>query len=551
MKTHKILAKGMALCLTLLMAVGVLATTAFAIGQDDRGTITVNSVEDGVAVSAYRLMVVKVNENGQPQEPVYSWTSAVAGWVRTNYQSYIGTGSDNSVQPAFSTASTDEIATFYDKLAAAIRGGKSITLNAAQTATASDGTASLEGLLMGNYLILIENGMKVYRPSAVNLVPKWNAEANEGKGAWQMASPAVVEVKFSDMSITKTVKAPGTATGKEADNANIGDTLTYEIVTDVPKFPANALAKNYTISDILPDSVSLADGSIQVYGVKSGSADMLLTIGDGGAYTQDEARPNSGGPSTFTLTFDYSKISNYDKIRVTYTAVLNGDAALGADGNVNTAYLEYSNDPYTENSWKTQTDSAKVYTYGLDISKVDKDDHNTFLPGAEFQLYASQEDATNKSNPIKFVEESDGVYRRATASDTTTTDTLAVGTNGALTGKLTLKGLDEATWYLLETKAPNEYNLLASPVAVEIKDTDATTDVLDGKVQGAAEGAAGEAAAMVALTVENDDGFQLPVTGGMGTILFTAVGVVLMGAAVVLVIVAVKKRKAANTSRNQ
>ena len=94
-----------------------------------------------------------------------------------------------------------------------------------------------------------------------------------------------------------------------------------------------------------------------------------------------------------------------------------------------------------------------------------------------------------------------------------------------------------------ETKAPGGYNLLASPVEVEIVDADDDGE-LDGKVKNAAEGATGEAVALVTLMVENDNGFQLPTTGGIGTILFTAVGVVLMGAAVVLVIVALKKKRA-------
>ena len=51
---------------------------------------------------------------------------------------------------------------------------------------------------MGNYLILIENGMKVYSPSAVNLVPEWK------NGEWQM-SDATVEVKSSELTIIKTV----------------------------------------------------------------------------------------------------------------------------------------------------------------------------------------------------------------------------------------------------------------------------------------------------------------------------------------------------------
>lgn len=63
-------------------------------------------------------------------------------------------------------------------------------------------------------------------------------------------------------------------------------------------------------------------------------------------------------------------------------------------------------------------------------------------------------------------------------------------------------------------------------------------------MSGAAADAEGEAAAFVTLLVENDDGFQLPVTGGMGTILFTAVGVVLMGAAVILLVVIIRKKRA-------
>ena len=110
-----------------------------------------------------------------------------------------------------------------------------------------------------------------------------------------------------------------------------------------------------------------------------------------------------------------------------------------------------------------------------------------------------------------------------------------------MTGKLTIKGLSEGTWYLKEITAPDGYNLLASPVKVTIEDKDG--EALDGKVSGAAANATGEAVALVTLTVENDDGFQLPVTGGMGTILFTAVGILLMGAAVILLIFAVRKNR--------
>ena len=48
----------------------------------------------------------------------------------------------------------------------------------------------------------------------------------------------------------------------------------------------------------------------------------------------------------------------------------------------------------------------------------------------------------------------------------------------------------------------------------------------------------------VPVTVQNSQGFELPNTGGIGTVLFTAVGVVLMGAGLVMFFLNRKRRKA-------
>lgn len=542
MKKRKTFFRSLALCLTLLMAIGIFATTAYAqVSPNDTESIVVSGVEDGVTVSAYKLMDVKVNENGQPQEPVYTWTSEVASWVRTYYSSYIGADTDNSVQPAFNKDADDStIATFYDALAAAIKGGSPSIMP--QTATSSNKSATISDLPMGNYLILIENGMKVYRPSAVNLVPVWEDDE------WVL-NTAAVTVKASEPTITKTVKAPGTTTGKEKDNANIGDTVTFDIVADIPQFPAKAAAKNYVISDILPTGLTLTDDSIQVLGVSTDASGSETPIN--GSYEKSYSRPegavtDTNNATTFTLTFDYAQIKTYQKVHIQYTATLNDKAVLGADGNPNTAYLDYSNNPYVATSWKTKTDSAIVYTYGLDISKVDKKNHETFLSGAEFELYASEEAAAAGTNPIKFIKlDGEGVYRRALAAERGIT-TLTVDSREDTKGKLTLKGLDEGTWYLKETKAPDSYNLLASPVAVAI--TDVKDGVLDGNV---IVGDTEQSTGLVPLTVENDNGFQLPVTGGIGTIMFTAVGMVLMCAAIVLIVVAFKVKKSAANAQNR
>lgn len=547
MKTHKIISKGLALCLTLLMAVGMISLGVAAdVEPNSTASIIVTGAEtdQDLKVSVYQLMTVKVNDNGQPQEPVYTWMGEVAGWIRDKYRnhvgddddSYIGSANDNSVKAGFSTAKAEEIAAFYDALAAAIRGG-SIPLDAAKTATTTEGVASITGLGMGNYLVLIEDGMSIYSPSAVNLIPVWK-EVN-GSKQWVLED-ATVQLKPGDPTISKTVDADtdeGIST-KKADNASIGDTVYFDLVAQIPQYPDSALAQDYSISDILSDGLTLNAASIQVYGINAGGTETLLAA-DGTNYTLTTAGAKLQDGTTsaaFTIDFNYPSIKGtYTKIHVAYNAVLNKDAILGIAGNPNTAYLEYKNNPYIEESgWKQKTDTATVYTYGLYISKVDADNKKA-LTGAVFELYASENGDNLSSNKIYFVWDSDGVYHK-----------VAAGTEGAVTsltvnstsGQLTLNGLDAGTWHLKETKAPDGYNLLAGPVSVEIVDAD-----LDGAVtvdeQEINTG-------LVPLTVENDDGFRLPVTGGMGTILFTAVGVVLMGAAVILLVIALKRKKAEN-----
>ena len=540
MKTHKNILKGLSIYLILAMVITAFAATAFAaITPDTKGTISVSGVEEDVTVSVYKLMDVNVDASGSPQEPVYSWTDDLAGWIRTNYPQYIGNNNDNSVASAFNKdAGASEIASFYDKLAAAVKGNQP-PVNSSATRV---GSGNIENLPMGNYLILIENGMKVYSPSAVNLVPTWN----ESDKQWNVTTPAAVTVKASDPSITKTVKASG-STGKESDNANIGDTLTYDIVADIPHFPSNSHAKNYVISDDLSSGITLDQDLIKVWGVKEDNDEFELINGSTVYYTKGSSRPGGLGTTEatdFTLTFDYSKISEYVKIHISYEAVLNGNAVLGSGGNINTAYLDYSNNPYSQSSLKTKTDSTHIYTYGINITKVEKENHQNLLSGASFELYASEDDAENGTNKISFIQLNGGEYRKAMSSDTGSVTTLSVGDgqNGDK-GKLLLKGLDEGKWYLKETTAPGGYNLLAGPVEVEIADL--KSGVIDGKVTEK-----DIETGLVPLIIENDDGFQLPVTGGMGTVLFTAIGIFIMGVAVLLMIVAINKKKSAKDSQN-
>ena len=543
----KFMRKVTALFLALAMILGMTVTVS-AIGSTDTGTIQVTGAEPGVSVTAYRLMDVNYDFDNadQPVDPVYEWVDTLAGWVRENYSAYIGTGTDNSVQEAFSTAEADDIAAFYDALAAQIR-SNSITLDSV-TAKADGGAVDITVRTMGNYLVLVENGMNVYSPSAVNLVPVWNDE----KDAWEMSTPAVVNLKSEEVSITKTAE-----TADDSDiTASIGDRVNYTVTADVPGYPAATLDDNKTfnIYDTLQAGLTLDADSIRVTGYVGGTEGEETNLTDGNAgntyytLTATGAADLDGTGVSFSLAFNYDNLKDdsnakFDTIRVTYSAAVNKDALVfnsNADsGNLgNTAKLSYSNNPYaTTGSYKDVTDVAKVYTYGIKITKVDSDDDSQLLPGAEFTVSLFEDG----SDPISFVNTGDGAYRKAeseTEAGVTTVTTVTVGAEGSeAQGMLTLSGLDAGTYYLTETKAPDGYNKLGSSIEITIADTEPNGIVNDGT--DSADGADG----YVEKKVENSDGFQLPTTGGIGTILFTAGGILLMGLGVIVLVFVILRRR--------
>ena len=540
----KFMKKVTALFLALAMILGM-SVSVSAIGSTDTGTIRVTGAEAGVSVTAYRLMDVNYDFDNanQPVDPVYEWVDALAGWVRENYSAYIGTGTDNSVQEAFSTAEADDIAAFYDALAAQIR-SNSITLDSV-TAKADGGAVDITVRTMGNYLVLVENGMNVYSPSAVNLVPVWNDETD----AWEMSTPAKVELKSKEVSVTKTAE-----TADDSDiTASIGDRVNYTVTADVPGYPAATLDKNKTfnIYDTLQAGLTLDADSIRVTGYvggTDGTATDLTAENAGNSYytlTTTGAVDLGREGVSFSLVFNYDNLKNegdvkFDTIQVAYSAVVDKDALVfnsNADrGNLgNTAKLSYSNNPYaTTASYKDVIDDAKVYTYGIKITKVDSDDDSQLLPGAEFTVSLSEDG----SNPISFVKTGDGAYRKAESGTETGDTTVTVGAEGSgVQGMLTLSGLDADTYYLTETKAPDGYNKLGSPIEITITDTEPNGIVNDGT--DSADGADG----YVEKKVENSDGFQLPTTGGIGTILFTAGGILLMGLGVIVLVFVILRRR--------
>ena len=488
-----------------IMVVNSSVITTKAAAVENLGNITVRGVEPGTTATIYPIVKERFDISVlQPINPRYIWIESIRDWVAANYPQYIDLNNAYAVTEDFSEATDAEIAEFYDKLSAVIKRGELEVENA--SVVAETDTVVFDPLITGNYMILVENGVRVYRPLTASVTREWNGTA------WEIVCP-VVDAKSSVPTISKTV-----TDALEKDHFLMGDSIAYTLDVVIPDYPENAIAKQLVVSDKLSESLTLSEDSIKVYGVNAGSDPVLLN----NSYTKTAERPdNTEGERsmTFSLYFDYAKIAEYTSLKITYDAVLNEKAMIGEEGNQNHAYMDYNNNPYAEGSWKSEDDTVTVYTYGLAIAKVDEDTSEP-LKGASFSIYKDEQ-------IIRFVNE-DGIYRVAKEKETAVTE-LPVDDEGMLY----IHGLDAGVYKVEEWEAPDGYVKLQHPVEITITDED-----LDGKVE--ADGQELEDG-MMTLTVKNGKGFTLPVTGGMGTALFSMSGVLMMSAGLLVMMAVLKK----------
>lgn len=317
-------------------------------------------------------------------------------------------------------------------------------------------------------------------------------------------SPNLVTVAETE---TKTVNLKGKepTAEKKVENqdwasAQVGKKVTFKVTSQVPDMTGKS-EYHFKLKDKLSKGLTMT------------AADFVsVTIGNEtlGKDKYEVKLTSNNQDGTTELEVTIKEFINYsekagENIVFEYQAEVNKDAVT-VDKATNTAQVGFGNK--SDELTFSKPDTVKVYTHTLTITKVDGKDQ-TPLAGAEFELYEGT--SVQEGKIIKLVDEGKGVYHVPDTTELTTTTTVVSPT----TGIITIKGLKEGTYTLKETKAPDGYN--------KGKDTEITitAESNDG----------GETVTVTGntITVENNSGLQLPSTGGMGTIIFVAAGVCVVG----------------------
>ena len=362
-----------------------------------------------------------------------------------------------------------------------------------------------------------------------------------------------IEKKYDVPTVDKSVKDTDGTWGEAAD-WEIGSDVPFQLVGTLPSNYADYETYKYVFHDTLSAGLQY-NGDVKVY-VQNGETKTEITT----SCTVDPAAAATAGGGTLTVTFTDLKavegVTATSKIVVEYTAKLLSTAEIGKLGNKNEVYLEYSNNPNHTGegtpTGNTPKDEVLVFTYELDVTKVDGQNADKKLAKAEFVLLNSDKTKVAKVANDKLVE---WVGVPAAGEDGTITYPAGTTLTSGADGKFVIAGLDAGSYYLRETKAPAGYNLLKNDISVTITATLDKTEnnpaltnlklaVKDDKTDAAATESNGSVdTGIVATNVMNNSGTELPSTGGIGTTIFYVLGSILVIGAVVLLIT--KKRMSA------
>ena len=453
----KSLKKILSIFAAFMMVVGLTAANVKA--ASTTGTITVNNADSSATYTAYKILDAAIDEDNSVNT-TYSIksTSEWYDFVNNNDMFTLTAGSiEEGVTTYYVTANSVNAATLATQISAYLKSHSTIT-GTVLTYNSTSETATASNLALGYYFVSSTTG------ALCNLTTNNpNAQINDKN-----------ESHFEKTTTSRDVE--------------IGDTVSYTINGIVPD-TTGFETYTYKITDTMATGLTFnGPVTVKVNGT-------TLSEGDN---TYKYTKVGNG----FEVEIYVKNFSPNVSIEVTYDAIVNETAFQGKLDNDATLVRGPGEGE------KKGTSTVTVFNSQISILKVDSANIAITLNGAKFVLknengkfYQLIPATDNTPITVNWVDSQDD------ATEVTTTD-----------GAAKFSGLKNGTYQLIETKAPDGYNLKTDPTTITINNSNNSETFVFNQ------------------TIENGKGSQLPSTGGMGTTMIYIAGAILMvGAAIIFV----------------
>lgn len=551
--------KTMKKCLTLLLALAMLLAMAVpAVAEENYSReITFTGVAKGDTVKAYKLMWYSDDYNS------YQYYEGFSNFAGTNYVHPPKTLDDVLAEstPQFLTT----LMSMYVLMTESPLGGATLPEVQASAEAGANEQATLT-LNPGYYLLLVSTtaqNNRTYMPVTVFVQVK-NGNIRVYAAGSEITNDLTAVFKHEEgpaINVRVNDDSRGTDEWKETAGGRVGEPMDFYMEVSTPAYTDNSFNITKLTANCQLAGLNYVEGSMKATTLPNADSDAVKDAIIGTPACTD---------GNLTVELDYSKIrsaTGRGLIYLHFQATVAPDAVAESKASA-TAKLEYVFSMEADKTKTTADSTAAVYNYNFTLFKksnelIDPSNAGSShrpLAGAGFILYADE--AMN--TPVSMVKvdataTTDAYYRPATAAEITAGTGIVTEMDANMgndNNTLSIRGLDVGSYYVKETKTPSGYY---APKGIFKLDLTAERNARESLVKDLASGGFTETKeadrALIqkkSLNAEknrfeadllNSSTPVLPTTGGVGTVMFTVIGLLCMGAALWFFLFARRRRE--------
>ena len=549
--------------------------TRDAAPQDSAVTTTATAVTNGLVADT--TAALQAASKTMPTT-IEGKTAAVVDFLNTKKNSTTNTNSSATATNNYGAMDQWAKKFYQTYLNNGKTGEDAVNVDADYTLIASSDTGSISQNVQQGYYLIVQSVAS--DKNAYSMILVSTADSTEGGLTVSLKrNVPTLEKKVKDINDSNVDDVATNGDWQDSADYDLGDTVPFQLTGTMPQNIAAYSTYKYVFHDSLSKGLTLDKDSIKVY-VKNGDTETELAKATKGApgytvTTSNDSTPavNSTEKTEFTGATNFSvsfadlktaraagngtiTLDKDSKIIVRYTATVNENAVIGSKGNPNEANLEFSNNPNysgeTQPTGTTPNDRVIVFTYEVDINKIDDSAAKKPLSGAKFKL--------EKKVPDLYTEGAQKGQQKTDASGNKLYKWEQIGEeiaatkvkDGSAVKSYTAPFLrvDDGTYRLTETVAPTGYTPIAPKefTIIANHDTDSADPKLTSfKLTGLTTSAIEQntnPSGIASADIVNTKGTGLPSTGGMGTVLLYVAGIAVFVLAGATLVMALRRRNA-------